>query len=154
MPLKWKKNAQIINLKFEASGDKAWLNSGTLVHMFTGIVFFSMLKTATNINDTCNIIIMSTLHIIEDYLENTSPYSLEAVFGNVIGCTNKGFIEPNDHDCLQNFITDNIAFCIGNIIGAFLYKTEFFKQNIKFNVVVLIFVCFLAILTIYCHARK
>ena len=51
MPLKWKKNAKIINLDFEATGENEWLNFSTLVHMSSGVLLFSLVKTTTNIDD-------------------------------------------------------------------------------------------------------
>ena len=154
MPLKWKKNAKIINLDFEVTGENEWLNFSTLVHMSSGVLLFSLVKTTTNIDDRYNVIIMSTLHIIEDYLENASKFSLEGEFGKIINCNNDGFIKPNDEDCLQNFITDNIAFFIGTIIGAYLHKTAFFKQHVGFKVPLFTLIFMLSLITLYCHAKK
>ena len=151
--LKWEKN-----VKFyvgQSNEIDSWFTIASFVHLLTGIIFYLLIQrifpTLSNINV---LIVVNLLHIIEDYLENKSSYSLEGLFSKISMCKNDALLHINDHDSLQNFIGDNISFFIGSLIALKLDETKYVQENIKLNKIIIILLIFLIGFAGWCHYEK
>tara|TARA_B100000073_G_C23468673_1_gene466500 strand:- start:131 stop:625 length:495 start_codon:yes stop_codon:yes gene_type:complete len=151
--LKWEKNVKF----YVHTSDEieSWFTIASFVHLITGIIFYLLIQRIfPKLSNTNVLIVVNVLHIIEDYLENKSSYSLEGLFSKIAMCKNKALIDINDHDTLQNFIGDNISFFIGSLIGLKLDKTEYVQENITLSKIIRILLIFSICATMWCHYKK
>tara|TARA_Y100001970_G_scaffold266641_1_gene355572 strand:+ start:526 stop:1020 length:495 start_codon:yes stop_codon:yes gene_type:complete len=151
--LKWEKNVKLYVNKGGES--ESWFTIASFVHLFSGILFYLLIKRLfPKLSNTNVLIVVNVLHIIEDYLENKTSFSVEGIFSKMTLCKNEAFLDINDHDSLQNFIGDNISFFIGSLIGLKLDKTEYVQKHIKLSTIIIIITTFLICVTMWCHYEK
>tara|TARA_B100000073_G_scaffold170218_1_gene140738 strand:+ start:3684 stop:4142 length:459 start_codon:yes stop_codon:yes gene_type:complete len=148
MTLQWAKNPPF----FEGKNNNAWFNNASYFHMLAGVILFLFInRLFPKLTNITNLILINILHVIEDYIENVSTISIEGLTSKLVNCRNDLFLSPTDHDTLQNYLGDNIAFFIGSIIGLKLDNIEFVKKNININMIILMSILYAVFLSVKCH---
>lgn len=116
MTLKWQ-NKNILwggaTEKNKLGSSQTWFDKYSVSHFGNGFVFTQIMQYFIK-NNYLALFVILILHIIEDYLENTTV-SLEGILGGIL--QRKDLFAPRDTDSLQNFIGDNIAFFCGGLIA-------------------------------------
>ena len=133
---KWKQNVSIFSLY----DGNTMFNVASVTHFTSGITAFFIIKKIFNISDLKSLIIINIIHIIEDYLENTSVISLESIVGKIIGCSNHLFISPRDEDTIQNYIGDNISFFLGSLLACYIMKYKNVNVFVNKYIYLIIFI--------------
>ena len=148
--LLWNSNAKLFG-----SDNHDWFNVPSLLHLLFGILLYILtIRIFPKINKITIITILNVLHIVEDYLENTTSVSIEGILAEIVNCKNNLFLDYMDHDSLQNFIGDNISFLLGTLIAYKLDNFKIIKRNITLKVIIIIIVMLLLNITIICHLLK
>ena len=150
--LQWKKNIPLFAYK---KNRKSWFNFASFLHLLTGLILYLFTKRLfPTVNNNILIIVLNTIHILEDYLENKTSFSIEGIWSKIISCENKLFLENMDNDSLQNFIGDNISFYIGTLIGNYIKNIEYIYRYFSLNKLLFILITYLVLLSMGCHLSK
>ena len=131
---KWKDDVVLYGMFDE----NAWFTPASISHFMSGFILFYIIKKLFNYKNYQTIIIANLLHAIEDYMENTSTISLEAIAGQIVGCKNTLLVETNDKDCIQNFLGDIISFLLGSLLAYNMTKRKNINNFIYSNLVYVI----------------
>ncbi len=112
--LRWSKT----NTLFEPSlrkGDSAWFTWASVPHVWSGVwSYWALAKLLPTWRPQSRLLLGTALHTWEDYAENTpGSFSVERLVSNAFQCRVKGWLEQNDHDSMQNFIGDGLAYAVG-----------------------------------------
>ena len=147
---KWRDNAVLFGTdKKHAS----WFTEASYAHFISGLLMFLIAKQYIE-DDVKAIVYVNILHFIEDYMENNSNISLEAVFNRIIKCKNTLFLDTFDHDSLQNFIGDNISCLLGSLIGMYLYNNYEQVSTMSISMISMFVVIFLLTYGLICKSRE
>lgn len=131
---KWHNKSELYGLDGTFYNNKlpaSWFTVASIFHFLFGLYTFIFFKTILNANSMLLVFFINFVHVIEDYLENNSTFSLEALYAKIIKCKNVLYISNNDHDSLQNFIGDNISCFVGTILGYYLYNNFELIRNLS-----------------------
>ena len=145
MVLENKKDAKLIGL---INDDSSYFTINSIVHYLAGILGYYIFRVIFKTNNINAILLANIIHIIEEYLENTSIFSIEGILAKICNCRNNLFLDYMDHDSLQNSMGDNICAFLGTLTGSYLYNK---KYRISSNSIYKIIVITAIIYCILCH---
>ena len=146
MVLEWEKDVSL----YSTREGKSFLTIASFGHLYFGFILQLLFAQIYPTNTFIVLVISNILHIVEDYLENTNVFSIEHITSKITGCSNKLFLDVQDHDSMQNFMGDIVTYLIGSLIA---YK---FQRHLEFLTIPMIVIVILAaiFLTINCRLIK
>lgn len=117
--LQWSENTTFFKPRL-AQGEHAWFTLASLPHAWSGVwSYWALTRLLPTWSSLQRLALGTAAHTVEDYAENTgSLLSVEKSVSKLLRCHMKGWLEPSDHDSMQNFIGDNVSFLLGAWIAS------------------------------------